>query len=178
MEGAIHYGQYPDRIANRVLQRTYGICYYRRLADLSDRKRLIASYMNPRKIYTVATKTREPYIRVFHVSGTVKDSVSTTEWHLAGELLPQKLGDTQIGVDVVTFDRHITDSKGKNAVLLMPQLPRLCRVSTYYGTLPPETAIDTTMKVYFKYKVNHIQVKLAIEGSDHEIMMYAVDEGT
>lgn len=105
----------------------------------------------------------------------MKDSVSTKIWHLAGELLPQKVGDSQIGVDVITFDKPIEKGKG---VLFISDLPSgVCRVSSFYGKVSPAIPL-TTMQVYFKYKVNHIQVKLVVEGSNEEIMLYAVEEGT
>lgn len=113
----------------------------------------------------------EVYVNIFHPCKSSGERIDTMEFYFAGKMYPVLKKNEEIAVWVVSCDEPLkrkNDDNEEYEMLPLPPLPYTLRqrVGKIPAHLTGSTNIrDKLMKVYFRFKVDGIEVKVVFEGA-------------
>ncbi len=172
--GARLYARDPHLIGRRVLQRTYGVAFDHYVDQLPAPKRNLAADLEEGLVRSFSAESgkMELWRPAVKVCATVGNEVDTTEWIAVTTMDPGRVGDSKITFDVVVFNEQVPDSKGRNAVLMMGELPEDNRQEfTYERDIPPQLLAgnSTKLSVELRFRADGVELRLGFSNDDHEV---------
>lgn len=122
------------------------------------------------EIYTVDSGKFDSFTYVVKLCKTVGQEVDTQDWHDVQTIVPNKLGDATISVDVFVFDAAVPVPDICDNPLKLPcQLPPGEVIKEQYTGTVPEHISGTTVQMEVKLQFKADGVRLKVEFSNERI---------